>query len=174
MDRIQIFAAAVDVWNPLTGLPRVIQIQHRGDRIHAQSVDVIFVEPEKRVCDQEITDFVATEIKNERPPILMLALARVHVLVKIGPVEFRQRVRIFRKMRRHPIHDHCDSGLVTFVDEMAELVRISVATRRREIIRDLIAPRTFKGMFRYRQQLDMRVTHLEHVRNQRLDQFEIT
>ena len=135
---------------------------------------MIFVEPEERVRDQEIADFVAAEIENERAPILMLALARIHVLVEIGAVELGQRVRVFREMRRHPIHDHADPGLMTFVDEMPELVRSSEPARRRVIIRDLITPRTFERMFGDRHQLDVGVTHLEHVRDQRLGEFEIT
>ena len=116
--------------------------------------------------DQEIAHFVAAEVKNERAPILMLALARIHVLVEIGAVEFGQPVRVLREMRRHPIHDHADAGLMTFVDEMTELVRRSEAAGRRVIICDLITPRTFERMLRDRHQLDVGVTHLEHVRQQ--------
>ena len=120
---------------------------------------MIFVEPEKRVPDEEIAHFVAAEIENERAPILVLALARIHVFVEIRAVEFRERMRVLRKMRRHPIHDHADAGLMTSIDEMPELVRRSEPAGRRVVIRDLIAPRTFERMLRHRHQLDVRVTH---------------
>ncbi len=42
----------------------------------------------------------------------MLALPRIDVFVEIGAVKFRQRVRVLREMRRHPIHDHADAGLM--------------------------------------------------------------
>ena len=156
---LEIFAAAENVRDPLARLARVIEIKHRGDGIHAQAVDVILVEPEKRVGDQEIAHFVAAEIENERAPILMLALARIHVLVEIGAVEFREPVRVLRKMRRHPIHDHADAALMAAIDEMPELIGIPEAAGRRVIIRDLITPRTFERMLRHRQQLDVRVAH---------------
>ena len=135
---------------------------------------MIFVEPEERVADEEIAHFVAAEIENQRAPILVLALARIHVLVEIGAVEFRQPVRVLWKMRRHPIHDHADAGLMTFVDEMAELIRRAEPARRRVIIRDLITPRTFERMLRDRHELDVGVAHFEHVGQQRLRKLEIT
>ena len=77
-------------------------------------------------------------------------------------------------MRRHPIHDHADAGLMTFVDEMAEIIGRAEPARRRVIICDLITPRAFERMLGNRQQFDVRVTHLQHVRQQRVREFEIT
>ena len=135
---------------------------------------MIFVEPEERVRDEEIAHFVAAEVENERAPILVLALARIGVLVEIRAVEFREAMRVLRKMRRHPIHDHADAGLMTAIDEMAELVRSSEAAGRRVITRHLITPRTFERMLRDRQQLDVGVAHLEDVRQQRVRELEVT
>ncbi len=36
------------VRNPFAFLARVIQIQHRGHGVHAQAVDMVFLEPEQR------------------------------------------------------------------------------------------------------------------------------
>jgi len=94
----------------------------------------------------------------------MLALARVEVLVEIGAVEFRERVRVFRKMRGHPIHDHADAGLMTFVDKMVEFIRRAEPAGGREVVCDLITPGTFERILSDRQQFDVRVTHFEHVR----------
>src|SRR4029077_10620373 len=117
---------------------------------HPQTVDVILVEPEERVRDEKIADFIASEVENERAPIRLLALARVHVLVKISAIEFSQTVSIFRKMRRHPVHDHADPSLMTAVDKLPELVRFSEAAGRRVVIGHLITPGTLEGMFRHR------------------------
>jgi hypothetical protein len=106
----------------LARLTRVVEVEHRGHRIHAQPVDVILVEPEERVAGEEIPHLIAPEIKDERAPILMLALPRIHVLVEIRPVELREPMRIFRKVRRHPIHDHADARAMAPVDEIAQLI----------------------------------------------------
>src|SRR5438132_2597938 len=174
IDGIEIFAAAKSVRDPLSFLARIIEIQHRRDRIHPQTVDVILVEPEERIRDEKIADFIAPEIKNERAPIRLLALARVHVFVKIGAIEFGQTMRVFREMRRHPIHDHANTGLMTAVDKMAKLVRFSEATGGRIIVCYLINPGTFEGMLRHWHQFDVGITNLAELRQKRIGSFEVT
>ncbi len=104
----------------------------------------------------------------------MLALARVHVLIKIGAVEFGERVRIFREMRWDPIHDHADAGLVARVDEVTQLIRRAESAAGCVVVGNLITPGAFERVFGDGQQLDMGVTHLQHVGQQRLGEFEIT
>src|SRR5438552_2683462 len=164
IDGVKIFAAAKSIRDPLPFLARIIQIQHRRDCIHPQAVDVKLVEPEERIRDEKIADFISSEVKNERAPIRLLALARVHVLVKIGAIEFGQTMRVFREMRRHPIHDHANTSLMTAVDKMAELVRFSEATGGRIIVCYLITPGTFEGMLRHWHQFDVGITHLDDIR----------
>src|SRR5207249_357463 len=134
----------------LPGLPRIVEVKHRSHGIHAQPVDVIFVEPEKGVADKKIAHLVAAVIENERAPILLLALTRIDMLVKICAVEFGERGCVLWKMRRHPVHDHADTSLMTSVDKMAKVVRRPEPAGGRIIICDLITPRSFEGMLRYR------------------------
>src|SRR5438128_10797763 len=116
------------------------------------------------VRDEKIAEFIASEIKNERAPIGVLALTRIHVFVKIGAIEFSQTMRVFREMRRHPIHDHANAGLMTAVDKMAELVWFSEATGGRVIIGHLITPGTFEWMLRHGHQFGVAVTHRDDLR----------
>src|ERR1700751_3408223 len=110
------------VRDPLAGFARVIEVKHRSHGVHTQTVDVIFVEPEERIADEKIAHFIAAKVKNQRAPILVLPLAWVEVFVKVGAVELGERMRVLWKMCRHPIHDYADTGLMTFIDEMAEVV----------------------------------------------------
>jgi hypothetical protein len=48
LDSLEVFAAAEAVGNPFAFFARVIEIKHGGDGVHAESVDMIFVEPEHR------------------------------------------------------------------------------------------------------------------------------
>src|SRR5271155_3607287 len=86
-DGFQILAPAEGIRNPLTRLARVVEVEHRGDCVHPQSVDVIFVDPEERIRDQIILDFVAAVIEYECSPIGMCAFSWVGVLVKMRAVE---------------------------------------------------------------------------------------
>jgi hypothetical protein len=134
---------------------------------------VIFVEPEQRVRDEEIADLVAAVVENQRAPILVLAHPRIGVLVKIGAVEFgRGRARLSENAG-HPIEDDADARLMAAIDEIAELVGISKAARRRVVARHLIAPRTVERMLRDGQQLEMRVAHFADVREQRVREFAV-
>jgi hypothetical protein len=47
----------------------------------------------------------------------MEALAWVGVLEQVGPVEVAEREAVGREVRRHPVEDHADTGLVQFVDQ---------------------------------------------------------
>ena len=56
----------------------------------------------------------------------MEALARVGVLEQVRAVEVREAVLVVREVRRHPVEDHADAGLVQLVDERHE---VRAATR---------------------------------------------
>ena len=72
-DGFQILAPAERVGNPFAGLARIVQIEHRSDRIHAQAVNVVFAHPEQRIGEQEILHFVAAVIEDQRSPVGMRA-----------------------------------------------------------------------------------------------------
>src|SRR6202140_5012417 len=79
---VEILASAVLVGNPFTLLARVVEVKHGSDGIHAQAVDVIFVEPEHGTRHQEAAHFGAAVVENVGLPIGMESLTRVGVLVK--------------------------------------------------------------------------------------------
>src|ERR1051325_6665476 len=75
-DGFQVLAASVLVGNPLSLVAAVIQIEHGGDGIDAQPVDVILLGPEERVGQQEVAYLVAPVVEDVGSPTWMLALAR--------------------------------------------------------------------------------------------------
>ena len=173
LDGLQVLVAAVLIGNPLAGLARVVQVQHGGHRIHAQPVDVKFLQPEQRVRNQERAHFVAPVVEDQRAPVLLLALARIGVLVERRAVEVDQSVRVFREVRRHPIDDHADPRLVAGIDEELEFIGRTEPRGGREISDHLIAPRTRERILHHRQQLDVGVAHLLHVLHQLDRQFPV-
>ena len=94
IDRFEILAAAVSIRRPLAVLARVVEIDHRGDRVHAQAVDVILLDPEQRIRDQEIAHFVAAVVEDLRAPLRVLAAPRIGVLVQVRAVELGEPVRV--------------------------------------------------------------------------------
>src|SRR5690349_6376036 len=63
IDGFEILATAKLIRRPFTGLARVVEINHRSDRIHAQTVDVILLDPEQRIGDQKIANFMAAVVE---------------------------------------------------------------------------------------------------------------
>ena len=121
-DRLEVLAAAELVGDPLAGLPRVVEVEHRGDGVHAQPVDVELAQPVERVAHQERPHLVPAVVEDERAPVLVLALPRIGVLVEGGAVEAGQPVRVLREMAGHPVEHDAEAGLVTGVDQRAEVV----------------------------------------------------
>src|SRR5205807_6561968 len=98
LNGLEVFAATVLIGNPLARLARIIEIEHRGDGVHAQAVNVEALAPEQGIGEQKIDDFVAAIIEDQRTPVLVLAFARVLMLEESGPVETGQRPIIARKV----------------------------------------------------------------------------
>src|ERR1700737_3200535 len=80
---------------------------------------------------------------------------------------------IIRKMRGGPIQKDADAGLVEFVDKVHEVLRCAVTARRRKITYSLISPRAIERMLHDGHQLDVRVAHLLHIRNQPVGKFNV-
>ena len=138
--RLEILATAVLVRDPAAFGPAVVEIEHRGDRIDAQPVDAVAVEPEQRAGEQEVRDLGAAVIVDQRIPVEVPALLRIGVLVERGAVEMREPVRIVGKMARHPIEDDAKAGAWQASTSAAKSAGRAESAGRREQPGRLIAP----------------------------------
>src|SRR5512140_1520237 len=129
LDSLEVFAAAKLVGNPLSLLARVIQVEHGGHRIDPQTVNVEPVAPKEGIGQQEIGDFVTSEVEDQGSPILVCSFARVLVLEQGRAVEAGQSPVIPREVRRDPINNHPNSSLMEGIDEKLEILRRPKATR---------------------------------------------
>ena len=172
-DRLEVLAAAELVRDPFALAARVVEVQHRGDRVDADPVDVVLAQPEQGVGDQEVADLVAPEVEHQRAPVRMGAAPRIGVLVERRAVEPRQRELVTREVGRDPVEDHADPALVQPVDERAQIVGRAVAGRRGEVAGHLVAPRAGERVGHHRQQLDVREAEVERVRRQLVGQLGV-
>src|SRR5258705_2203501 len=136
----QVLTAAKFVREPLAFLAAIVQIKHRSHGIHTQSVDVKFLEPEERISDKEVSDFVAAIIEDIGAPVRMLPLARIEMFIERRPIKTGESKRIPWKMRRDPIHDHADPALLHIINQVTNIVERTVTGRRSIIITNLVAP----------------------------------
>src|SRR5712692_4820328 len=98
VDRVQVFATAILVGDPLPLLARIIEIKHGSDRVYAQAIDVILVEQIGRASCRETADFIASVIENVRLPVGMKALAGVGMFEQVCTVEVGQTVSVGREV----------------------------------------------------------------------------
>ena len=173
IDGFEIFAATIAVGNPFVVLARIIEIEHGSDGVHAQSIDVIFVQPEERVGNQIVLDFVAAVVVDQRAPIGMRALARIGVFVEMRAVEHAEAMGVAREMRGSPVEKDAEAGLMAAVDEFHELGGRAVAAGGGEVAEGLIAPGAVVGMLHDGEQLDVRVAEIFHVGNELIAEFAV-
>jgi hypothetical protein len=145
-DRLVVLVAALRVGHPLAVAPAVVQVQHGGDRVHAQAVEVVLLQPEDRIADQEVADLVAPVVEDQAVPLRVEAQARVLVLVQVRAVEAREGMRVGREVRRHPVQEDADALLVQRVDEDHQVLRRAVARARCVVPGGLVAPGAVEGV----------------------------
>ena len=74
-DGLQIFLAALDILLPLAVLAVVVEIEHTGHGVHAQTVHMIAIYPEHGAGNQEAFDLLHAVVKDHRAPFLVLTAA---------------------------------------------------------------------------------------------------
>ncbi len=172
-DGLEVLVAAVLVGDPVPFLARVVEVEHRGDRIDAQSVDMELVEPEQAIGDEKVADLGPAVVVDQGVPVAMEALARVGMLVEGGAVEPGEAVRIGRKVPRHPVDDDADARSMAGVDKGAELLRRPMPDGRREKADGLVTPRTVERILAHRHELDVGEAHLLDVGHEPLGELDI-
>ena len=172
-DGVEVLVAPVLVGEPFAGLSRVVEVEHRGDRVDSQPVHMELLDPEAGVGDEEVADLDATEVEDQRAPVRLLTPAGIGVLVEGGAVEAGERPVVLGEVPRHPVEDHTDAALVEVVDEVAEVVRVAEAGGGRVVAGDLVAPRAVEGVLAHGEQLDMGETALRAVLGQLVGQLAV-
>ena len=139
-DRLAVLLAAVRVGQPLAFAARIVEVEHRGDGVDAQTIDMEPVDPVEGVAIEEVRHLVPTEIVDRSVPVGMEAPARIGVLVQRRPVKARQAMLIGWEMRGRPVEDDAETRRVRSVDEAGESGRLPEAARRSKKTDRLIAP----------------------------------
>ena len=155
IDSLKVLAAAEHVRDPLAFLATVVEIEHRGDGIDPQPVDVELLHPVKRVGEQEVTDLAPAVIEDQRIPIHVLALARIGMLVEVRAVEVDETVRVGGKVAGDPVDQNAQPFPMADIDEVFEVVGFAVAAGRREQAHWLVPPGAVERILVHRHQLDV-------------------
>jgi hypothetical protein len=172
-DGLEVLPAAVHVRPPLPVRARVVEVEHRGDRVHPQPVDVELLEPVRGVGDEEVAHLVPAEVEDVGTPVRLLAEKRVRVLVQGRPVEPAEGPLVLGEVRRNPVQQDADARLVQPVDEVAEVVGVAEPRRRRVVGADLVPPRPTERVLRDREELDVGEAEGLHVLGEMVGQLPV-
>ena len=154
------------VGDPFSLRTAVIAIEHRCHRIHAQPVDMVFLQPVNRIGNQEVGNLGAAVVIDQGVPILMEPLLWVRMFIEMRSVKLRQPMRIGRKMPGHPVEQNAQTCLMRRIDEIAEFMWRTKTGCRRIHSHRLVAPASIEREFRHRQELDMGKAHILHIGDQ--------
>ena len=168
---IKVFPAAIRIGRPFALGAGIIQPDHRADRIHPQPIGMVFAQPEQRIGDEESQHLRPAKIIDRCAPIGMRAAPGVGVFVKRLAGEHRQPMRILGEMRRHPVQQHADLGLMRGIDEAFEPGRFTQPGGGRVQANRLIAPAHIERMLHHRHQLDMGKPQIHDIGDEGCRQF---
>ena len=172
-DRLQVLAPTLDIRHPFALRAGVVPVEHRGDGIDPQAVDVVLLQPVEGVRDQVVPHLVTAVVEDQRVPVPVKAFARIGVLVERGAVESPQAVRVGGEVAGHPVENEAELRGVAGLDEVAELAEGAVAAGRRVETDGLIAPGAVEGILGDRHHLDVGEAHVAHVGHQVLGQLAV-
>ena len=147
--------------------------QHVRDRVHAQAVHVIPVQPEQRAAQQKAAHLGPAVVEQGAFPGRVIPAARVGMRIDVRAVKKRKRVIVVRKMKPYPVEDHSEAVPVQVIHEIHEILRRAVAAGRGVKARRLIPPRVVKRVFHDRQQFHMSEPHPRKVLREFLRQFAV-
>ena len=74
------------------GFARIVEVEHRGDGVDPQAVQVVAIEPEECVAEEEVADLGPAVVEDLGAPVAMLAEPGVGMLVEMRAVEIAQTV----------------------------------------------------------------------------------
>src|SRR5690606_11363662 len=132
------------------------------------------LQPVQSTGNQKLAHIILAVIINTGVPVGMPAPARVFVFIKMAAIKAGQTMTIFREMRWYPVKDNANTRLMAFIDEVLKVIRVAKTRCRRKQSQRLISPGTIERMLHHRQQLDMGITHVEHIRDKLPCQLAIT
>ena len=101
----------------------VTVIEHRGDTVEAESVEVIFLKPILAVGEQEVEHIVLAIVEAKAVPCRMLvAVARIEILVGVASEIAKSLNFVLHCMRVYNIHDYGNTVLMGSVDHLLQLL----------------------------------------------------
>ena len=120
---VEIVAIAAEV-----NTQAVVVIEHGGDAVEAEAVEMEFVEPVLTVGQEEVYHLVLAIVEAEAVPLVVLTtVTRVEVLVRIATQVAESLDLILHSMRVNKVHDDSKAVLVSGIYKFLQVFRSTEA-----------------------------------------------
>ena len=155
-DGVGVLAAVVIVGVAAERLAEaVVVIEHRGDAVEAEAVELVFLKPELAVGEEEMEHRVLAVVEEEGIPGGMFAAVVAVEVEVVAAVDAAEALDfVFHGVGMHEVHDHGDAELMAFVDEALEVVGSAEARRGGVEAADVIAEGAVVGVLLDGHELD--------------------
>ena len=145
-----------------------VQVEHAGDPVHPDAVDVVDVQPEHGVGEEEAPHLPPAQVEFIGAP-----LGVVLFLVELFPAEGGQAVGVPAEVAGDPVQDDPQARLVAPVDEGHEPGGVAVAGGGGVVAGDLVAPGPVEGVLHDGEELQVGVAHVHGVGDEGVGQLVI-
>ena len=126
----------------------VVAVEHRGDAVEAEAVEMELVEPIFDVREQEVLHFGFAVVEKFRVPVGLVARGARQRVVMVGAVEpVDSLVEVLHVVGVHQVHDDGQAQFVGAADEFFQLLGRAEARRGGVETRNVVAERTVVGVF---------------------------
>ena len=125
----------------------VVLIEHARHAIEPESIKTVLVHPEPQVAQQEPQDLMVAVVEEPAVPELMLAFGALVEVLMISTVELIQTIKhVLGRMAVHDIKQHNEAQAVRHIDQLLEILGLTVPAAGGEEVVDLVAKAGVVGM----------------------------
>src|SRR2546426_10207065 len=118
----------IAIGHPLARFARVVEIEHGGDGIDPQPINMVLTQPEQGTGDQEIAYLGTSIVKDVGTPFFMFAYARIGIFIQVCAIKITQGVAVFGEVRGYPVEQDSNTLLVQIIHKVLKIFRGAVAT----------------------------------------------
>jgi len=118
----------------------VVVVQHAGDAVKPESIELVFFHPEAKVAEQETQHFMTSVVEQSAVPKLVASLYTLVKVEMVAAIKHVQAVQyIFGCMAVDNIEQDSNTHPMSSIDQFFQVVWGPVATAGRKEAVDLIA-----------------------------------
>mmetsp|Transcript_19026 Transcript_19026/g.32057 ORF Transcript_19026/g.32057 Transcript_19026/m.32057 type:complete len:462 (+) Transcript_19026:287-1672(+) len=135
-------------------------VQHGGDTIKSEAVELVLLKPPLDVGEQEAKHLVLEVVEDLRVPVRMVSLQAAVSVAVISAIHLCDAIqRVGGGVGVDQVHEHLNSQAVCSVDQVLQLLRCSRTARWSIEGSDMIAKAAVVSMFCHSHQLHCIVAH---------------